>query len=54
MTDPRLMRRISSETKAKIGGTLYADSLTGENGAAPTYIAMMRHNIKTLTDALAN
>lgn len=53
MTDPRLMQRISSETGAKIGGTLYSDSLTAENGDAPTYIAMVRHNIKTLTRALA-
>jgi len=52
--DPRLMRRIAAETGAKIGGTLYSDSLTGEKGDAPTYIDMVRHNIKVLTDALAN
>jgi zinc/manganese transport system substrate-binding protein len=54
VSDPRLMRRISAETGAKIGGTLYSDSLTGENGDAPTYIDMVRHNIKALTDALAD
>ena len=54
ISDPRLMRRISAETGAKIGGTLYSDSLTGENGEAPTYIDMVRHNIKTLTSALAD
>jgi zinc/manganese transport system substrate-binding protein len=53
MTDPRLARQIAAETGAKIGGTLYADSLTAENGPAPTYIAMVRHNIKALTDALS-
>jgi zinc/manganese transport system substrate-binding protein len=53
VTDPRLMRRIAAETGAKIGGTLYSDSLTGENGDAPTYIDMVRHNIKALTGALA-
>ena len=52
--DPRLMRRISAETGAKIGGTLYSDSLTDEKGDGPTYIEMMRHNIKTLASALAN
>ncbi|MBC7580168.1 MAG: metal ABC transporter substrate-binding protein [Tardiphaga sp.] len=51
-SDPRLMRRISAETGAKIGGTLYSDSLTQENGDAPTYIDMVRHNIKALTSAL--
>ncbi|MGP8118984.1 MAG: metal ABC transporter solute-binding protein, Zn/Mn family, partial [Xanthobacteraceae bacterium] len=53
LSDPRLMRQIAAETGARIGGTLYSDSLTGENGEAPTYIDMVRHNIKTLTDALA-
>jgi zinc/manganese transport system substrate-binding protein len=52
IADPRLMRRIAAETGAKIGGTLYSDSLTAENGDAPTYIDMVRHNIKALTSAL--
>jgi zinc/manganese transport system substrate-binding protein len=54
ISDPRLMRRISAEAGARIGGTLYSDSLTAENGDAPTYIDMVRHNIKALTSALAN
>src|SRR5206468_2410365 len=54
VSDPRLMRRISAETGAKIGGTLYSDSLTVENGDAPTYIEMVRHNIEALTGALAD
>jgi zinc/manganese transport system substrate-binding protein len=54
MSDPRLIRRISAETGARIGGTLYSDSLTAEKGDAPTYIDMVRHNIKALTSALAN
>jgi zinc/manganese transport system substrate-binding protein len=54
VSDPRLMRRISAETGARIGGTLYSDSLTGEKGEAPTYIDMVRHNIKALTSALKN
>jgi zinc/manganese transport system substrate-binding protein len=52
ISDPRLIRRVAAETGAKIGGTLYSDSLTGEKGEAPTYIDMVRHNIKTLQDAL--
>ena len=54
VSDPRLIRRISAETGARIGGTLYSDSLTAEKGDAPTYIDMVRHNIKALTSALAN
>ena len=48
------MRRIAAETGARIGGTLYSDALTDEKGDAPTYIDMIRHNIKALTSALAN
>jgi zinc/manganese transport system substrate-binding protein len=54
ISDPRLMRQIAAETGARIGGTLYSDSLSGEKGDAPTYIDMVRHNIMALTSALAN
>jgi zinc/manganese transport system substrate-binding protein len=54
ISDPRLMRRIAAETGASIGGTLYSDSLTDEKGDAPTYIDMVRHNIRTMTGALAD
>jgi zinc/manganese transport system substrate-binding protein len=54
ISDPRLIRQIATETGARIGGTLYSDSLTGEKGDAPTYIDMVRHNIRALTGALAN
>ena len=54
ISDDRLIRQIAAETGAKVGGTLYSDSLTPEKGDAPTYIDMVRHNIKALTSALAN
>jgi zinc/manganese transport system substrate-binding protein len=54
ISDPRLIERISAETGTRIGGTLYSDSLTGEKGDAPTYIDMVRHNIKALTGALSH
>ncbi len=54
VSDPRLIRRIAAETGARVGETLYSDSLTAEKGNAPTYIDMVRHNIKALTSALAN
>jgi zinc/manganese transport system substrate-binding protein len=52
VSDDRLIRRIAAETGAKVGGTLYSDGLTDEKGPAPTYIDMVRHNIKALTSAL--
>lgn len=54
ISDDRLIGRIAAETGAKAGGTLYSDSLTGEKGPAPTYIDLIRHNIKTLTSALGS
>jgi zinc/manganese transport system substrate-binding protein len=54
MSDPRLMRQIAAETGVRIGGTLYSDSLTSEKGDAPTYIDMIKHNIRALSGALAN
>jgi zinc/manganese transport system substrate-binding protein len=54
ISDDRLVQRIAAETGAKVGGTLYSDSLTNENGDAPTYIDMVKHNIRTLSGALGN
>jgi zinc/manganese transport system substrate-binding protein len=54
ISDDRLMQRIAAETGVRIGGTLYSDSLTGEKGDAPTYIDMVRHNIKAIASALAD
>jgi zinc/manganese transport system substrate-binding protein len=47
------MQQIARETGAKVGGTLYSDALSEPGGAAPTYIDMMRHNIRELSKALA-
>jgi zinc/manganese transport system substrate-binding protein len=52
MSDDRLIGRIAAESGAKLGGTLYSDALTSEKGDAPTYIAMVKHNITALTSAL--
>lgn len=44
MTDPRLARMLMRETGAVLGGTVYSDALSGPNGPAATYLAMLRHN----------
>jgi zinc/manganese transport system substrate-binding protein len=54
ITDPRLMQQIAKETGAKIGGTLYSDALSDENGPASTYIDMMRNNVRELSKALVS
>lgn len=53
ITDPRLIEQIARETGAKIGGKLYSDALSTKAGPAPTYVAMMRHNVRLLTAAMA-
>jgi zinc/manganese transport system substrate-binding protein len=52
VADPRIAERLAKETGAKLGGTLYSDALTDEKGAAPTYLALMRHNARVLAEAL--
>jgi zinc/manganese transport system substrate-binding protein len=50
--DPRLILRIAAETGARIGGTLYADTLSAATGPAATYVDMMRHNIGEIAEGL--
>ena len=52
ISDPRLIQRIASESGARVGGQLYSDALTDEKGAAPTYIDLIRFNVKQLVAAL--
>lgn len=52
ISDPRLLERIRKESGARLGGTLYSDSLSGQSGPAPTYLKMMRYNADTLSAAL--
>jgi zinc/manganese transport system substrate-binding protein len=51
--DRRLIDQIAAETKAVVGGELYTDALSEKDGPAATYVDMIRHNIGTLTQALA-
>ena len=53
ISDPRLLQQISRETKVQPGGALFSDALSAADGDAPTYIAMMRHNVRTLVQGLA-
>jgi len=52
MMDPRLVERIAHDGGGVVGGTLYADALSGPDGPAASYEAMFRHNVATLTAAL--
>jgi len=53
ISNPRLIEQIARESGAKVGGRLYSDALSGPDGPAGTYIAMMKHNISQIEKALA-
>lgn len=52
IADSRLVEQIASEAGLALGGTLYSDALSRADGPAPTYIDMMRYNVKTLVSAI--
>lgn len=52
ITNPKLSEQIARETGARLGGRLYSDALSEPSGPAGTYIEMMRHNIRAITQAL--
>jgi zinc/manganese transport system substrate-binding protein len=52
VTDPRQIQQIAKDSGAKVGGTLFSDALSRPDGPAPTYIQMMRHNIRVISEAL--
>ncbi|GAB6845782.1 zinc/manganese transport system substrate-binding protein [Methylorubrum rhodinum] len=53
IADPRLMQQIARESGAKVGARLFSDALSGPNGPAPTYLEMMRANLKAFREALS-
>ncbi len=48
MTSPGLVEQIAREAGAVVGPRLYSDALSKPGGPAPTYEAMMRHNVTAL------
>lgn len=53
ISDTRLLEQIAREAGLTLAGTLYSDALSGPDGPAPSYLAMMRHNAATIAAALA-
>jgi len=52
ITNKALIEQIAAETGLKVGGTLFSDALSAADGAAPTYVDLMRHNILTIRGAI--
>lgn len=47
-----ILKKVSRETGARIGGSLYSDSLGEPGTPTGTYIGVMRHNVNTIVEAL--
>jgi len=50
--NPQLANQISQETGVKVVIGLYTHSISDASGPAPTYIDMMKYNVKVIVDAL--
>lgn len=53
MSDARVLERITKESGARIGGTLYADALSEPGTAVDTYLKLIEHNAATIIKGLA-
>ena len=47
----KAMLQVAKETGARYGGVLYVDSLTNEDGPAPTYLKLLQYNADTIVKA---
>lgn len=53
IANPRLVDQIVAETGIRFGGALYSDALSKPGQPASRYLDMMRYNIRTISQALA-
>ena len=53
ISDARVLERITKESGARIGGTLYADALSEPGTAVDTYLKLIEHNAATIVKGLA-
>ncbi|NJN34826.1 MAG: zinc ABC transporter solute-binding protein, partial [Saprospiraceae bacterium] len=51
--NPKLLKQIAKDNDIKIGGSLFADSLSGEADSANTYISMLRRDAELISYGLS-
>jgi len=51
--NPKLLEQIASETKARIGGTLYSDSIGEADSPGGSYLGAFGQNVNTIVNALS-
>lgn len=49
---PKIQQEVVAATNAKLGGVLYVDSLSAEEGPAPTYLALLENTADTIISGL--
>jgi zinc/manganese transport system substrate-binding protein len=52
ISDKRLIEQIARETGLRVSGVLFSDALSPADGPASSYVKMMRHNVRTLVEAI--
>ncbi|MCB1741456.1 MAG: zinc ABC transporter substrate-binding protein [Gammaproteobacteria bacterium] len=52
LSDTRLLEQVSRETGMRLAGKLYADTLSGADGPAASYLQMMRYNTQSIVSAV--
>ncbi|WP_422629483.1 metal ABC transporter substrate-binding protein [Rhodococcus sp. (in: high G+C Gram-positive bacteria)] len=50
----KAQRQVAADTGAQFGGVLYVDSLSEPDGPVPTYLDLLRHDVRTITKGLAS
>ncbi|MBG6216648.1 manganese transport system substrate-binding protein [Arthrobacter sp. CAN_A6] len=50
--DPGAQQQVSLATGARLAGPLYVDSLSGPDGPVPTFLDLLRYDIRTISEGL--
>ena len=50
--EPRIQQEVVSATGARLGGVLYVDSLSPQDGPASTYLKLLEHTAETIINGL--
>jgi manganese transport system substrate-binding protein len=51
--EPRIQQEVVAATGARLGGTLFVDSLSDETGPASTYLKLLKHTADTIISGLS-
>jgi manganese transport system substrate-binding protein len=52
--EPRIQQEVVAATGSRLGGVLFVDSLSPNDGPAPTYLKLLQHTADTIISGLTN